>query len=602
MKIRDLREMKNIKIRKFEEFLNESFTDPVLSQVVQRFYMLVQKKYPIGTNPLSTMIHDVRDQLFDQLELDPSNYYSLPIQSGVPILNFTEDNNLIRLMMDKGMISRECLYNHPDASDLVSDKITFHKTFLGANHIPITAFALEDACSLTFPLIAKPAKGKSAEGIVKFDSAEDLRSSVDKFDVFSEMVDIQREYRCFCFRDNIMELNERVKVEGAEDFLKNSETTTDFYYQDVDISSYSKGSLLMDLLRMCREKVRLDFFSIDFAEDSNGDLWIIEMNSRTGMGADKMATLYQKIYEDFYGEMDETTAYALGCIINAWRIEYEKEKGSSVNECTTVAGYLNDSLYLFKNRDRSYTPDTKIVRTKDNGVEIVYYTDQTGWIEGMNEHGVGFVVSQLTTREWKGYSSSYTVTDEPKSIGKFKKFSEGIMKALSAKTAEEAIKRIIDSKKSGSFLVGDKENAFELEVFNGESKQRKLFDLKNPKDFYVKSNHGELFPEAGHQPSGESIKRASSSIRRHQAMTHLQGVRDLEEIPMRMKFQAFDSNSSLNVFRTDDEEHTISQCLMDLSNLKFIFCHDENTADTLSVEEKNFKNPRIKIEIKKYVK
>ena len=594
--------MKNIKIRKFEEFINESFTNPVLSQVLQRFYMLVQKKYPTSDNKLAAMIHDVRDQLFDQLTLDASNYHSLPLQSGVPILNFTEDNNLIRLMIDKGMINRECLYNHPDASDLVSDKVTFHKTFLGANHIPNTVFSVEDACEIKFPLIAKPSKGKSAEGIMKFDTPEDLRSTSHKFDVFSEMVDIQKEYRCFCFRDTIMELNERVKVKGSEDFLKNSETTTDFYYQDIDISTYPKGSSLADLLRMCRGKVRLDFFSIDFAEDSNGDLWIIEMNSRTGMGADKMAALYQKIYEDFYGEMDETTSYTLQCIVDLWRNEYEKEKGSSVNECTTVAGFLNDSLYLFKNRDRSYTPDTRIVRTRDNGVEIVYYTDQTGWIEGMNEHGVGFVFSQLTTKEWKGYSSSYLVSDEPKNSGRFERFSKGIMKVLSSKTAEEAIKRIIDSKKSGSFLIGDQKNAFELEVFNGENKQRKIFDLQNPMDFYVKSNHGELFPEAGHQSSGDSIKRASSSIRRHQALTQLQGIRDIEEIPARMKFQAFDIKSSLNVFRTDDEEHTISQCLMDLSNLKFIFCHDENTADTLSVEEKNFKNPRIKIEIKKYVK
>ena len=63
-----------------------------------------------------------------------------------------------------------------------------------------------------------------------------------------------------------------------------------------------------------------------------------------------------------------------------------------------------------------------------------------------------------------------------------------------------------------------------------------------------------------------------------------------------MKFQAFDSKSPLNTFRTDDEEYTISQCMMALTNLEFYFYHDRMTADTIKLED-TIKDPKIKIKI-----
>jgi hypothetical protein len=201
----------------------------------------------------------------------------------------------------------------------------------------------------------------------------------------------------------------------------------------------------------------------------------------------------------------------------------------------------------------------------------------------MNEYGVGFVFSALTEKEYKGYDPSYTVTDEPKNDNLFKRFAEGIKKILTSKTAEEAIDKILVSEKSGNFLVGDKECIIELEVFKGKHKKKR----SKLEDFIVKSNHGELIPDAGHQPNGESVKRASSQIRQHQAIVQLHGVTSISDIPTRMKFQAFDSDSSLNVYRTDVEEHTISQCLMNLTDLKFYFFHDSYTADSVKLEEKS---------------
>ena len=97
-----------------------------------------------------------------------------------------------------------------------------------------------------------------------------------------------------------MEINERIKIEGSKDFLKDSSTTTDFYYKKVDPETYEYKQRINEILSECRKLVKLEFFSIDFAETPDGELFVIEMNSRTGMGADKMVELYTLIHKDFY--------------------------------------------------------------------------------------------------------------------------------------------------------------------------------------------------------------------------------------------------------------------------------------------------------------
>ena len=586
--------MDKIKISKFEEFLLEKYLDSD-AKISQRFYMLVKKPFPTDSeNELGRMIGETRKMLFDQVSLNDSNYDTLVIKQGIPVLNFIEDNELVSKLVSEKRIDKQDLYNDPKDSALVSDKKVFHETFKEKSFVPKTVFSVKDALKLKFPVIAKPAQGKSAEGIKKFETPEELESSNEKFDVFSEMIDIEKEFRCFCFRDQIVELNQRLKIEGSKDFLKDTKTTTDFYYKKVNPEQYELREEMSRLLKECRSLVDLDFFSVDFAETPNGKLYLIEMNSRTGMGVDKMVELYKLIHKDYYNTLpDKESSRIMDKMIREWDAAYAKNKGSKVNECTTVAGVVGGTTFLFKNRDRSFTPDNTIIHENLHGSEVVYYTDQTGWIEGMNEHGMGFVFSMLTEKHYKGYGPSYYVTDDPKDDGKFMRFHKGLKKVLASKTVEEALSNLKDSEKSGSFLIGNKDEIFEVEVFKGETRKRKLSFEKDA--YYVKTNHGILFPEAGHQEDGHSIKRASSTIRMHQALVQLTGIRDISEVPERMKFQAFDPESSLNTFRTDPEEYTISQCMMDLNSKTFYFFHDPLTADKLKVEDHVKKEHKIKI-------
>ena len=116
-------EPKTFKIKDFNQFINENY----LSQVFQRFYMLVRKPFPLDSeNLLGRMIGEARDAIFDQVAVNSSNYNQLPIQAGIPILNFTEDNDLVEKMISEKLIDETSLYNKPNDSKQVSDKVSFH--------------------------------------------------------------------------------------------------------------------------------------------------------------------------------------------------------------------------------------------------------------------------------------------------------------------------------------------------------------------------------------------------------------------------------------------------------------------------------------------
>ena len=57
-----------------------------------------------------------------------------------------------------------------------------------------------------------------------------------------------------------------------------------------------------DISEEIREKIKLGLWSMDVMIDKAGDLWVAEINSASGMAADKMARVYIMIYEDFYKE------------------------------------------------------------------------------------------------------------------------------------------------------------------------------------------------------------------------------------------------------------------------------------------------------------
>lgn len=550
---------------------------------IVRFPMIVtQHRNPETENPIKRLNMKSEDELFDRKTPDELEE---PIRKNLPVLNHlsaqeADSKTMMDRMLKLNLVETSQIYNKPAEKEKVSDKVVFHKLFMGADFVPKTVFSKSDLDDLKFPVIAKPSSERSGTGLVKLDKKEDADKFKNvKFDLFSECIDIAQEYRCFCFKDSVIQLDERI---GNDEFLDDPETKTEFAYKKIE--DFGKQGDLDKLITEARKKVKLDYFSLDFAVDEDGKLWLIEMNSNTGIGVEKQCKLYMKIYKDFYKkDVPSDVQKILDNKIAQYSKAYKEER---LDECTIVASKIDGNVYLFKNRDRSFTPNNKVVHEKIGGVEVAYYTDQTGWIEGMNEFGIGFVFASTEGSNYEGYDKAYRVTDHPKRNSKklFAPFAKEFRSLLRSKTLDEAIKKLATQKKSGNFLLSDGKKAYEFERFEKQSDGKKL-SLGDGESF-IKTNHGTLIAKAGQQYNPKQIKRASSDIRMSQAKLQLIGVKDPMDIPSRLQFQQFDPSSSLNTFRTDDEELTISQCLMKLKEKEFHFYHNEETANSVKIEDK----------------
>ena len=271
-----------------------------------------------------------------------------------------------------------------------------------------------------------------------------------------------------------------------------------------------------------------------------------------------------------------------------------------LQECTLVAGTLNHDKFLFKNRDKKNFGQIKIVQEIIDGIEVVYAHDPTGWVEGMNEHGIGFVYSFLAKEDFSNdaYRMNWWVTVEPKTnindryLAKVNDF----LKIILTKTIKEAVAVIEENKWNGNYFVSDGEEVYEIECFEGEVKVKRVI-FKLDKEFKVKTNHGIMIPTAGHLKMSQNVARASTEIRKSQTETNLLGFKNYSDIMKRMGQQTMDSRSSLNVFRTDDYERTISQILLDLCGKIFNFVYYDDNSTFYGIDDRLPVDYKKKIQI-----
>lgn len=270
-------------------------------------------------------------------------------------------------------------------------------------------------------------------------------------------------------------------------------------------------------------------------------------------------------------------------------------------ECTLVSGNHKGKIFLFKNRDKSFIVDFKIIHEINNGVEVVYSTDQAGWVEGINEFGMGFVYSFLTVKDNSSseYDVNWWVTNTPHT--KPKKGEEKgnkFLDVLISKTLDEAIDKISKYMYNGNYFLGTKEKLYEIEIFKGQVEVKEL-NLK-PKENIIKTNHGILIPYSGDQETGKNIKRASSEIRKIEAERAVMGFKNYTDLIKRMGQQTYDKFSTLNIFRTDDIERTVSQVLLDLNLKTLHFIHLDENCTFFGIEDNLPKDyePKLKIIIR----
>jgi len=248
-------------------------------------------------------INDVcLDKLFNSFYAKGDYKKDLEVDPKLPLIYYGGNSKEGLDFLKKYNVSEDVMYNLPEAMKVSGNKSDFYKMFKDTDFIPKAVYKKEDAKDLEFPIIAKPDDGHSGLGIEIFDTYEDLEKSKGKFENYSEAKDLDREFRVLLMNNDPVLVHERVSLNENEIKDKEADEQTEFTYVDQDMSKLDFMDKVNDICKKVREKLKLGLWSIDLMIDKSGDCWVAEINSASGMAADKMARVYVKVYEDFYGE------------------------------------------------------------------------------------------------------------------------------------------------------------------------------------------------------------------------------------------------------------------------------------------------------------
>ena len=291
-------------LKTFEQFIVEKSNNDYLKKV--NFILAGEKIEGLTGKNNKRIYGKINDICLDKLF---NSYYAkgdygkdLDVNPKLPLIYYGGNSKEGLNFLEKYGISEDVMYNLPEPMKVSGNKTDFYKMFSDSDFICKTVYKREDAKDLKFPVIAKPDDGHSGVGIEIFDNYEDLEKSKGEFENYSEAKDLDREFRVLLMKENPVLVHERVSVGENEIKDKDSNEQTEFTYVDQDVSKLDFMDRVDGICKTIREKLKLGLWSIDLMVDKSGDCWVAEINTASGMAADKMARVYIAIYEDFYGE------------------------------------------------------------------------------------------------------------------------------------------------------------------------------------------------------------------------------------------------------------------------------------------------------------
>lgn len=291
-------------LKTFEQFIVEKSNNDYLKKV--NFILAGEKIEGLTGKNNKRIYGKINDICLDKLF---NSYYAkgdygkdLDVNPKLPLIYYGGNSKESLNFLEKYKISEDVMYNLPEPMKVSGNKSDFYKMFSDSDFICKTVYKREDAKDLQFPVIAKPDDGHSGVGIEIFDNYEDLEKSKGDFANYSEAKDLDREFRVLLMNEKPVLVHERVSAGENEIRDKDSDEQTEFTYVDQDMSKLDFMDKVSEICKTVREKLKLGLWSIDLMVDKNGDCWVAEINSASGMAADKMARVYVMVYEDFYGE------------------------------------------------------------------------------------------------------------------------------------------------------------------------------------------------------------------------------------------------------------------------------------------------------------
>lgn len=262
--------------------------------------------------------------------------------------------------------------------------------------------------------------------------------------------------------------------------------------------------------------------------------------------------------------------------------------------CVIGLATVNGKKVLLKNRDRNYIPTFKIYHIiDDNGTEIVYFQDTvSGWVEGMNEHGICITNSALAViADEKEVKKS-----RPGDRDRYSRDSWRFLEALKCKSLLEALHVMTHHKKGvqGHTIITDGKNTFVVEQTSlHDPKVQEITDTT-----FVRTNHGIHHLEAGYV-QGEDRE---SSEQRYQTAFNILDQKNrspMEIIKKLYKKRIVDLHNPFNVMRKTDNMFTSNEIVYEpLSKRMTIVLVDEDSV--YEGYEKHFTHkPKCKVCVKR---
>lgn len=262
--------------------------------------------------------------------------------------------------------------------------------------------------------------------------------------------------------------------------------------------------------------------------------------------------------------------------------------------CVIAITHINGEKCVFKNRDRNYVPDIRVFHViSENGVEILYFKDErTGWVEGINEHGIVVSNSALMVLE----DEKEGAKKKSKAV-RFSQDAHRIISALECTTLLQAL-HILTHLKSGvkgHTTISDERHSFVVEQTSiHEAKVDEILENN-----FVRTNHGIFYSDAGYV-SGDD--RESSEVRYDTMMSVLEKKLKTPEDIIKKLFQLRlkDVPNPNNVVRkVPDGMFTSNQFLFNPKNRKMTMYLVDKDSEFVGYEKHFNKKGRCKLEVKR---
>lgn len=255
---------------------------------------------------------------------------------------------------------------------------------------------------------------------------------------------------------------------------------------------------------------------------------------------------------------------------------------------------INGKKCVFKNRDRNYVPDIRVYHViSDNGVEILYFKDErTGWVEGINEHGI--VVSNAALMVLEDEKEG---TKKKSKAIRFSQDAHRIISALECTSLLQALHILTHMKTGvkGHTMISDERHSFVIEqTSKHEAKVDEILE-----DNFVRTNHGIHYSDAGYV-SGDD--RESSETRYDTMMNVLEKkLKKPEEIIKKLfALRLKDVPNPNNVVRkVPDGMFTSNQFLFDPLERKMTMYLVDKDSEFVGYEKHFKKDPKCKLEVKR---